>query len=188
MDPRERFLDLLSSHSVDEVLEIGTAQAVPGIASNHMFWFSGIDRRRYVMADIVAGSDVDVVADIHHLPQDWAAKFSVVIAVAVFEHLQRPWIAAREVMRVLRPGGLVYIATHQTFPLHGYPQDYYRFSKEGLRLIFEDVGLIVIDVAYEHRCKIIPPSVIVSPSGIDEWNDSFPSYLNVHLVGCKGVP
>jgi SAM-dependent methyltransferase len=151
-----------------------------------MFWFPGIDRIRYVMTDIVGGADVDVVADVHHLPQHWSGRFSAAIAVAVFEHLQRPWIAARELARVLRPGGLCYIATHHTFPLHGYPEDFYRFSKEGLRLIFEDVGLIVIAVGYEHRCKIIAPSAIVPPEGIEAWNESFPSYLNVHLVGRKG--
>jgi 2-polyprenyl-3-methyl-5-hydroxy-6-metoxy-1,4-benzoquinol methylase len=45
--------------------------------------------------------------------------FDALVAVAVFEHLERPWIAAKEVARVLKPGGFAYVSTHQTFPLHG---------------------------------------------------------------------
>jgi SAM-dependent methyltransferase len=87
-----------------------------------------------------------VTADLHVLPQDWARRFDALVAVAVFEHLERPWIAAKEVARVLKPAGWCYISTHQTFPLHGYPSDFFRFSKEALALIFCDADLHVEEV------------------------------------------
>ena len=39
-------------------------------------------------------------------------------------------------MKALKVGGLIYIQTHQSFPLHGYPHDYFRFSREALASLF----------------------------------------------------
>jgi SAM-dependent methyltransferase len=126
-----------------------------------MHLFPHVPRSNYVMADVDTGADVDAVADLHALPQDWAGRFDALVAVAVFEHLERPWIAAKEVARVLKPGGFAYVSTHQTFPLHGYPSDFFRFSKEALALIFKDAGLHVAEVGYEHRAKITAPNEFI---------------------------
>ena len=107
------------------------------------------------------------------------------MASAVFEHLERPWIAAQEVARTLQPGGIFVIATHQTFPLHGFPNDFFRFSKEALTLILADAGLEVIDCSYEGRCKILPPKTLVNPIQVDQWNENYPSYILVSAVGRK---
>jgi hypothetical protein len=47
----------------------------------------------------------------------------------VFEHLAMPWKVALELNRVLVPGGLVFTQTHQTWPVHEEPWDFWRFSK-----------------------------------------------------------
>jgi hypothetical protein len=137
------------------------------------------------MADISAGADVDVVVDIHELPPEWTARFDAFLAMAVWEHLERPWIAAREVARILATGGICYVETVQTFPLHGYPSDYFRFSREALALIFTDAGLEVVDVGYHSRAKIIAPPEVIPPDQIDAWNETFPSWLNVAFIGRK---
>jgi hypothetical protein len=103
----------------------------------------------------------------------------------VFEHLERPWIAAKEVARVLAPGGFCHVATHQTFPLHGYPRDYFRFSTDALALIFADAGLEVLAVGYEFRTKIIVPPEILDPRHIENWNKEFPSYALVKVTAIK---
>lgn len=47
---------------------------------------------------------VDVVGDVHFLPfKD--NSFDIVTTWEVFEHLHSPWIAIREINRVLKPGG-----------------------------------------------------------------------------------
>ena len=153
------------------VLELGTLRSDPQFATHHRAWVSA--DCDYVMSDVAAGVDVDEVADAHNLPTEWSARFDAVIAVSVWEHLARPWVAASEVARVLRPGGFCYISTHQTFPLHGYPNDYFRFSTDALSLLFTDAGLVEDDVGYEY------PATITPPKDVTRWNVAAPAFLNV---------
>lgn len=185
VDPLALFQAEVASRKPRSVLEVGTSQAVPGVSSHFMHLFPGIERSQYVMVDIKAGQDVDVVADIHALPEEWADRYDAFVASAVFEHLERPWIAAKEVARILSPGGICYISTHQTFPLHGYPQDFFRFSTEALALICTDAGLEILGVAYKHRCKIVLPPALLDARYVESWNSEFPSYAIVHLAARK---
>lgn len=137
------------------------------------------------MVDIKAGDDVDIVANLHALPPEWTNRYDICIANAVFEHLERPWIAAKEIARILAPGGVCHISTHQTFPLHGYPSDFFRFSTDALALIFKDAGLEVIAVGYANRTKIILPPELLPAHNLDAWNEQFPSYALVALTAIK---
>ncbi len=186
--PRDRLIAAAAAlGSQARVLEIGTKQWIEGRATHSMHLFPSVPRQNYVMADVETGADVDIVADLHKLPQHWTGHFDALVAVAVFEHLERPWIAAKEVARVLKPGGFVYVSTHQTFPLHGYPSDFFRFSKEALALIFRDAGMQVTEVGYEHRAKISAPNEFIPRAIQDDWNASFPSYIVVNLFAERRV-
>ncbi len=185
VEPFLRFLSLYRQAGFTRVLECGTLQSQPGRPTHHMGHFPGATPETYVKTDIFPGPDVDVVADLHCLPWAWTGRFHGFIAVAVWEHLQRPWVAARETARVLAPGGLAYVCTHQCFPLHGYPSDYFRFSKEALALIFADAGLEILSADYDHRCMIVPPADVVPPEGVAGWNREFPSYILVSIVARK---
>jgi hypothetical protein len=185
LDPLERFLDLVRSLRPASALEIAAPQADPRTASHHDAWFPHLAHDQYTIAGVAPGAAHDVVRNPHDFPSEWSRRFAAFVAVGVFQHLQRPWIVAREIERILMPGGLCYIATHQTFPLHGYPCDFFRFSKEALSLLMIDAGLEVIDSAYQHRVGLILPEDLVPPSQIQSWNETWPSYLNVHLVARK---
>lgn len=165
------------------VLEVGTRRSAPDRQTHSLRFFPWVERENYVMLDARDGIDVDMLGDLHSLPADWSKKFECFIASAVFEHLERPWIAAKEVARVLSPGAPFLIVTHQCFPLHGHPNDFFRFSKEALRLIFEDAGLIVDAAEYSEQCMIIPPEHVVPYDMLDGWNREFPSYAMVLVTG-----
>ena len=167
------------------VLEVGTKQSREGAETHHHLYFPSVPRDRYVMADIADGADVDVVADLHRLPTEWSGRFDGVVASAVFEHLERPWIAAKEVARVLKPGGRCWISTHQTYPLHSYPSDYFRFSREALSLLVTDADMEVVEVGYQHRTRIITEPDVMSEAFARGWNKVYPSYLVVNLFGAK---
>ncbi|MBV9065401.1 MAG: class I SAM-dependent methyltransferase [Methylobacteriaceae bacterium] len=184
--PHDRFVARARQVRPDaRVLEVGTKQSIEGRVTHVHGHFELVPRANYTMADVEAGNDVDVIADLHSLPVEWTNRFAAVVAISVFEHLERPWIAAREIARVLKPGGFCFIATHQTFPLHGYPSDFFRFSKEALTLIFEDAGLNVAEAGYQFRTKISVPDEIVPSSYHEAWNGAFPSYMAVNLFAEK---
>ncbi len=185
VDAVKMFWDRVGSTNPKSVLEVGTLQSIPGRSTHSKHQFPEVADANYVRLDIAKDCDVDFVGDIHSLPSEWNSRFDCFIAEAVFEHLERPWIAAKEVSRVLAPGGTFHIATHQCFPIHGYPSDFFRFSKEALRLILEDAGLHVEVSQYEHRCLIVPPENIVPDAGVGDWNKRFPAYILVRAVGYK---
>lgn len=95
---------------------------------------------RYTGLDLTAGPNVDVVAsDPDHFPIA-DASYDVVISGSTMEHVARPWRWVPELVRVLRPGGLLAIVTHWQFPEHRYPRDYWRFMVDGMELLFDDTG------------------------------------------------
>jgi hypothetical protein len=185
VDVEARFQELLAVSKPRRVLEAGTLQALPGRSTHSRARFPDVLDEDYVKMDIQSGPDVDIVADLHAMPEPWSGRFDAFIANAVFEHLERPWVAAKEVFRVLAPGGAFLVVTHQSFPLHGYPNDFFRFSRDALRLIFEDAGLAVEASEYRSRCIIVPPDDLLPAAAVRSWNETFPSFILVAACGRK---
>lgn len=88
--------------------------------------------------------NVDIVGDAHELPYA-DASVAAVHSEAVFEHLADPNKAARELARVLKPGGKAFIATPFLQAYHGYPHHYQNFTITGHKVLFERAGLTVIE-------------------------------------------
>lgn len=187
VDVERVFFDMVADRPLRRVLEAGTLQSVPGRSTHWHHRFPSVAAADYLRLDIGEGPDVDVVGDLHALPAAWTDGFDVFVANAVFEHLERPWIAAREIHRVLAPGGLFFVCTHQTFPVHGYPSDFFRFSREALALIFRDAGFEIAAADYAGRCAIVPPPEIVPAAMLAGWNRDFESWILVAACGRKPV-
>ena len=170
------FYDELNTMDNYSVLEIGTLRWEKDKPTHHKDIFPKANE--YIMTDVQAGIDVDIVSDIHSLSDVFGEnRFDVIFIPSVFEHLRKPWIAAKEVLKTLKPKGLFFVQTHQTFPLHGYPHDYYRYTKEGLEILFEDAS--EKHAFHEFPCQIVPPEVIVI------WSKSAPAFLNSAITGKK---
>lgn len=87
--------------------------------------------------EIVAYDTTDIISVGESLPfKD--NTFSAVLSIAVLEHVRDPFICAREIARVLRPGGELFCAVPFLQPLHGYPHHYYNATHQGIRRLFED--------------------------------------------------
>lgn len=134
---------------------------------------------KYVMTDFIDGEDVDVVSDVHDLKEFEDNTFDTFYSASLFEHVQYPWVAAQAILRVLKPGGWCYIATHQTFPVHGYPSDYTRWTDNGLRSVFEWAGFRVDAASMDTRCKIQKPAEVAV------WDEHAPAYIGVSILGVK---
>jgi hypothetical protein len=100
----------------------------------------------YTGLDVMAGPNVDVVGDAHHLSRALDRTFDFAFSISVFEHLLMPWKAAIELNKVLNEGGLIYMRSHQTWPLHETPWDFWRFSDNAWRGLFNrHTGFEVVD-------------------------------------------
>lgn len=74
------------------------------------------------------------------------ASFDSALCTAVLEHLEEPEAAIRECHRVLRNGGVALYSVPFIWHLHEEPRDFVRFTKYGLRYLFEKVGFEILDL------------------------------------------
>jgi hypothetical protein len=108
--------------------------------------------------DIVAGEDVDLVCDVHRMGAEIGQeRFDFAICISVFEHLVMPWKAVLEINKVMRQDGVVLIATHQTTGMHDLPWDYYRFSDESWKGLFNaQTGFAIEKTMMGNFQRIVP--------------------------------
>ncbi len=92
---------------------------------------------QYVGLDLVAGRNVDVVADDPYRYPFADDYFDVVLSGSTMEHVKSIWRWIPELVRVLKPGGLLAILTHWQFPEHRYPVDCWRIMPDGMLHLFD---------------------------------------------------
>jgi SAM-dependent methyltransferase len=132
LDPTEN----ISSHEYDEhalaiidrhrdglVLDCGAGQ-------RHTYY------PNVVNYEIVDYDSTDVLGAAERLPfKD--DSFDAVLSLNVLEHVKDPFQAAREIMRVMKPGAELMCVAPFLQPLHGYPHHYYNMTAQGLKNLFE---------------------------------------------------
>ncbi len=74
-----------------------------------------------------------------------AGRFDVVVCTEVLEHTLDPFAAVSEILRVLKPGGVVAASTPFNFRIHGPLPDCWRFTEHGLRALFKNFDIIQLD-------------------------------------------
>ncbi|MDD1444207.1 class I SAM-dependent methyltransferase [Dolichospermum sp. ST_sed3] len=87
---------------------------------------------RYLGVDI-SNPASDMLADAHSLPFRSGA-FDCILSYAVLEHLHNPYIAIREIERVLKPGGIFVGTVSQGEPFH---DSYFHHTPWGLISVIE---------------------------------------------------
>ncbi len=66
------------------------------------------------------------------LPAVAESAYDVILSTQVLEHVPTPQTYLAEALRVLKPGGTLVLSTHGTFPDHGCPFDFWRWTADGL--------------------------------------------------------
>jgi SAM-dependent methyltransferase len=88
------------------------------------------DIKNTIISDITNAKDID------------DESFDIVFSSDVFEHIDRPWLAAKEISRILKPGGVAFTVTLWSWRNHPCPIDFWRFSPECLEYLFSDLTCI----------------------------------------------
>jgi SAM-dependent methyltransferase len=112
--------------------------------------------KQFVSSDIAPAPGIDKVLDLHHLDLPDGSIGTAILLDAI-EHVERPWLALQELHRVLKPGGVVLMTSVMYFPIHEYPDDYWRFTASGFRALlapFEDSVLVSVGL------KRLPHTVV----------------------------
>ena len=80
--------------------------------------------------------------------------FDAILCFAVLEHVSDPFACAKEMARVLKPGGELCASVPFIFEEHGYPEHYYNMTRRGLANLFE--GALDIDEQMPGRLCLAP--------------------------------
>ena len=97
-----------------------------------MFNFRSYQRFLYPEWDICVGPYRDEAGAVQ--------GFDLILANQVWEHLDRPYAATRNVLEMLRPGGHFWLAVPFFVPFHAAPADCSRWSARGLTNLLIEAG------------------------------------------------
>jgi len=82
---------------------------------------------QYIGLDFVKGKGVDIIlTDSYQLPLE-TGSVDVIVSSSCLEHSEFFWLSFNEMLRVLKPSGVLYINAPSNGAYHRYPVDCWRF-------------------------------------------------------------
>lgn len=117
----------------------------------------------YIGVDFEKGNGVDIViSDPYCLPQD-DESVDVVVSSSCLEHSEFFWLSFNEMLRILKPSGLLYLNVPSNGDYHRYPVDCWRF--------FPDSGIALQNWGRRsgYDCSLLESFVGVRKK--DVWHD-----------------
>jgi SAM-dependent methyltransferase len=85
---------------------------------------------KYLTTNVTPDATMTLDATAMTLEDDSVDAF---LCESMLEHVGQPELVVREVLRTLRPGGVLILATPWMYPYHAAPDDFLRFSQSALR-------------------------------------------------------
>lgn len=89
--------------------------------------------------------NIDLFGTAYKIPAE-NESFDSAICTAVLEHLEEPELALEECYRVLKKSSYAIYSVPFIWHLHEEPRDFFRYSKYGLKYLFEKTGFEVIEI------------------------------------------
>lgn len=96
-----------------------------------------------------------VVGDITNCPNIPDNSYDFIFSFDVFEHIDKPWLAGKEITRLLKPGGVTVHSTLFAWRYHPCPIDFWRYTPEGLSSLFPDLCTKECSFDYSERRRNI---------------------------------
>jgi SAM-dependent methyltransferase len=95
----------------------------------------------YIGVDFIPGRGVDLVTDVcTYIPEKSA---DIVISTEMLEHTEDFLSAVNTIKKSCKIGGFLIISTRSPgFPYHGYPYDYWRYTKQNILDLFCDCKIL----------------------------------------------
>lgn len=121
--------------------------------------------------DIQMKENVDLVTDMHSLPDD-IGKFDAVICNAALQYCHSPMVVMNQFHQVLKPGGLLFIEAPWVQPYCDDTVDRFRFSEHGLLGLLEGFEIV------RSGQSITPGSALVMQASYIAASISHNKYIN----------
>lgn len=86
--------------------------------------------------------DFDICKNFDNYP----FKYDLIILEQVLEHIHDPVLALSNIKKLLNKDGVVLITTPFLIRVHGDPNDYWRWTKDGLRILLESNGYSILEL------------------------------------------
>lgn len=112
--------------------------------------------------DMLEGVGVDLVWNMERLLPAGTGLFWHVECWSVLEHAKRPWKVAHAIEQAMYPGATIYLTVPLIWRVHGYPHDYWRFTRSGVAELFPNIDW----------------EVLANVSHMAKYNDSIPSMVD----------
>jgi 2-polyprenyl-3-methyl-5-hydroxy-6-metoxy-1,4-benzoquinol methylase len=114
------------------VLELGSAHG------HSLELRKAAQSKSYTGVDMQAGATVDIV---HNMNEPLSIDpVDVVFCFSMLEHCDKPWLVAQNIQKVLKKDGLLLISVPFQWRVHGYPNDYWRFTFNGIKALFTEIN------------------------------------------------
>jgi SAM-dependent methyltransferase len=97
---------------------------------------------QYIACDLAPTELVDIIASGESLPFP-SHSFDVVLCTQVFEYFDHPHLAAKEIHRVLRPGGVLLMSV-VSFGPRFVDDEHWRYTPSGIQAVLRLFGQITI--------------------------------------------
>ena len=123
----------------------------------------------YVGLDFDLGPGVDIVLeDPYRLPLE-DDTFDFCVSSSTLEHAEFFWLSFLEMMRIVRPNGLVYLNVPSNGEFHRHPKDCWRF--------YPDSGLALQNWACRNGFPSVLLESFIGRRRNDQWNDFVAVFL-----------
>lgn len=105
----------------------------------------------YTGVDLAAGPNVDVTLESPYRLPFASHSADVIVSGQAFEHVEYFWLTWLEMVRVLKPGGHIFLIAPSRGPEHSFPQDCWRFYPDAFRALakYGAVELLAVSTDWE---------------------------------------
>jgi SAM-dependent methyltransferase len=139
-------LDRLQRIVRSDLLASGERLLDYGCADKPYQWLFQEKFAEYAGADLPGNPKADLIIGPAGEIPCVEGSFDCVLSSQVLEHVVDPQQYLKEAWRVLRPSGSLILTTHGIWPYHPDPNDYWRWTIEGLQHEISKVGFQIMMV------------------------------------------
>lgn len=136
----ERFLKeaaaALPEHAM--ILDAGAGEC----QYQHLFAYARYESVDFAKFEDAIYGKLTYVSDLAALPME-DNRYDMVVCTQVLEHVPEPLIVLKELLRVLKPGGQLWLTSPFFYPEHHQPYDFYRYTQFGFRHLLGQAGFEV---------------------------------------------